>query len=233
MPQQYVLVVDDEPAICDMICASLELAGYRTNRSINGSLAHQMILNDMPDIVICDWMMPMLNGIDLVTRLRNDRVTANLPVILVTAKNDEEDRLKGFEAGVDDFICKPISPVELTARVRAVLRRSGSTPADSLQFEDIALDATNKSCRVNQVNIELGPLEFRLISFFVQNPNRVFSRQDILDGVWGVNVYIDDRTVDVHIRRLRRVLATANAEGYIQTVRGRGYRLSQPIDSSF
>ncbi len=228
MPQQYVLVVDDEPAICAMICASLELAGYRTNHSINGDLAHQMILNEMPDLVICDWMMPMLKGIDLVERLRSDHVTANLPIIFVTAKDNEEDRLKGFDAGVDDFICKPLSPGELIARVRAVLRRSGPAPTDTIQFDDITIDKVNNSCRVNQVDIPLGPLEFRLLTFFVQNPNRVFSRQDILDGVWGKDVYIDDRTVDVHIRRLRRGLAVTSAENYIQTVRGRGYRLSPP-----
>ena len=232
MSQQYVLVVDDEPAICDLICATLELAGYRTGRSINGSLAYQMILNEIPDLVICDWMMPMLNGIDLVKRLRADSVTAEIPVILASAKTEEEDRLQGFDAGVDDYISKPISPRELTARVRALMRRSHPLLTDSVQFEDFSIDVADKTCQIHGIDLPLGPLEFRLLSFFVQHPDRVLSRQDILDGVWGVNVFIDDRTVDVHIRRLRRVLAKASVEGYIQTVRGRGYRLSAPADNN-
>jgi len=223
----YILVVDDEPAICDMIRTCLELAGFRVKLSANGHLAHQMIVNERPDLVIADWMMPMMSGIELTRRLKRDELTADIPVIMLTARADEDDRISGLDSGADDYILKPFSTRELVARIRAVLRRSHALIDDvPVKAGKLSLDRSSQNASISGQPISLGPLEFRLLEFFMLHPNRVYSRAQLLDRVWGGNVYIDDRTVDVHIRRLRKVLSIDDQEQMIQTVRGAGYRFS-------
>lgn len=223
----YILVVDDEPAICDMIRTSLELAGFRVKLSANGHLAHQMIVNERPDLVLLDWMMPMLSGIELTRRLKRDELTADLPIIMLTARSDEDDRINGLDAGADDYVVKPFSPRELVARVRALLRRSGNLLDDEPVVADkLSIDRKAQTASIAGQPVTLGPLEFRLLEFFMLHPNRVYSRAQLLDRVWGGNVYIDERTVDVHIRRLRVALSAEGQEQMIQTVRGAGYRFS-------
>ncbi len=223
----YILVVDDEPAICDMIRTCLELAGFRVKLSANGHLAHQMIVNERPDLVIADWMMPMLSGIELTRRLKRDELTADIPVIMLTARADEDDRISGLDSGADDYILKPFSTRELIARIRAVLRRTNALIDDvPVKAGKLSLDRSSQSASISGQPVTLGPLEFRLLEFFMLHPNRVYSRAQLLDRVWGGNVYIDDRTVDVHIRRLRKALSIDDQEQMIQTVRGAGYRFS-------
>ncbi|MCT7359103.1 MAG: phosphate regulon transcriptional regulatory protein PhoB [Thalassobium sp.] len=223
----YILVVDDEPAICDMIRTCLELAGFRVKLSANGHLAHQMIVNERPDLVIADWMMPMMSGIELTRRLKRDELTADIPVIMLTARADEDDRISGLDSGADDYILKPFSTRELVARIRAVLRRTHALIDDvPVKAGKLSLDRSSQNASISGQPISLGPLEFRLLEFFMLHPNRVYSRAQLLDRVWGGNVYIDDRTVDVHIRRLRKVLSIDDQEQMIQTVRGAGYRFS-------
>lgn len=226
----FILVVDDEPAICDMICTSLEMAGYQTRKAANGQIALQMIFNEQPDLVILDWMMPMMSGIELTTRLKRDPITADVPIILLTARSVEEDKVRGLEAGADDYIVKPFSPRELTARIKAVLRRSGPGSEDiALSANQLVLSPSEQSCRINGETVNMGPKELKLLEFFMRNPNRVFSRGQVLDKVWGGNVYIDERTIDVHIRRLRKAISIDDHERMIQTVRGSGYRFSPLI----
>ena len=223
----YILVVDDEPAICDMIQTCLEMAGFRVRLAANGNLAHQMIINDRPDLVILDWMMPMMSGLELTRRLKREELTADIPVIMLTARTDEDDRINGLESGTDDYILKPFSPRELVARVRAVLRRTNALVDDvPLTAGKLSLDRQAQTGSISGTPLTLGPLEFRLLEFFMLHPNRVFSRSQLLDRVWGGNVYIDERTVDVHIRRLRIVLEPEQQDQMIQTVRGAGYRFS-------
>ncbi|UXD89156.1 phosphate regulon transcriptional regulator PhoB [Thalassolituus hydrocarboniclasticus] len=223
----YILVVDDEPAICDMIRTCLELAGFRVKLSANGHLAHQMIVNERPDLVIADWMMPMLSGIELTRRLKRDELTADIPVIMLTARADEDDRISGLDSGADDYILKPFSTRELVARIRAVLRRTNALIDDvPVKAGKLSLDRSSQNASISGQAISLGPLEFKLLEFFMLHPNRVYSRAQLLDRVWGGNVYIDDRTVDVHIRRLRKALSIDDQEQMIQTVRGAGYRFS-------
>lgn len=230
MSDGFILVVDDEPAICDMICTSLEMAGYQTRKAANGQIALQMIFNEQPDLAILDWMMPMLSGIELTTRLKRDPLTADVPIILLTARSAEEDKVRGLEAGADDYVVKPFSPRELTARVKAVLRRSGKALDDTaLCAGKMVLNSNEKSCRINDEAVSLGPKELKLLEFFMRHQNRVYSRGQLLDKVWGGNVYIDERTVDVHIRRLRKAITIDDHERMIQTVRGSGYRFSSDI----
>ena len=228
----YILVVDDEPAISDMIQTCLELAGFKVRLSANGAIAHQMIINDRPDLVILDWMMPMMSGLELTRRLKREESTADVPIIMLTARTDEDDRINGLEAGADDYISKPFSTRELVARVRAVLRRTNAIIDDApLSVGKLAIDRQAQTATIAGQAITLGPLEYRLLEFFVLHQNRVFSRGQLLDRVWGGNVYVDERTVDVHIRRLRKALAPEQQDEMIQTVRGAGYRFS-PVDPS-
>lgn len=227
MSGNHILVVDDEPAICEMISTSLELAGFQVKLAANGHLAHQMVVNDRPDLILLDWMMPMLSGIELTKRLKKDDRTADIPIILLTARGDEDDRISGLDAGADDYVVKPFSPRELVARIRAVLRRSQGLSEDgTLRAGAIVLNRNAQSCTIGDEQVTLGPLEFRLLEFFMLHPNRVYSRAQLLDRVWGGNVYVEDRTVDVHIRRLRKALSPQDQQAMIQTVRGAGYRLT-------
>lgn len=222
-----ILVVEDEQAIAEMIVMSLEMAGYEVKRAANGDIAFQMILDTAPDLILADWMMPMMTGLELAQRLKREPSTADIPIILLTAKSDENDKLKGFDAGVDDYVVKPFSPRELLARIKAVLRRGAKEDKnDNLMAGHLCLDRAAKKVKIAEEDLSLGPIEFRLLEFFMLNPDRVYSREQLLDRVWGDNVYVEDRTVDVHIRRLRKNISILNHDSLIQTVRGAGYRFS-------
>lgn len=222
-----ILVVEDEQAIAEMIMTSLEMAGYQVKWAANGQIAHQMVMDEIPDLILADWMMPMMTGLELAKRLKRDENTAEIPIILLTAKSDEDDKINGFDAGVDDYVVKPFSPRELLARIKAVLRRGHSDiEGKGLTAGQLVLDRSAKKANIAGDDISLGPIEFRLLEFFMLHPDRVYSREQLLDRVWGGNVYIEDRTVDVHIRRLRKSISIADHETMIQTVRGAGYRFS-------
>ena len=226
MSAEFILVVDDEPAICDLICTSLEMAGYQTRKAANGQIALQMIINEQPDLIVSDWMMPMMSGPELTLRLKREERTRDIPIILLTARTEEEDMIKGLECGADDYITKPFSPRELTARIKAVLRRSRPSGSKQLSIGALSCHPEEQLCRIDGTVITMGPKEYKLLEYFMQHPNRVFSRDQLLDKVWGGNVYIDERTVDVHIRRLRKAISIDGYERLIQTVRGSGYRFS-------
>ncbi|MGK0248014.1 MAG: two-component system phosphate regulon response regulator PhoB [Oleispira sp.] len=227
MASATILVVEDEQAIAEMIMTSLEMAGYQVKRAANGQIAYQMVLDTAPDLILADWMMPMMTGVELVQRLKRKEITAEIPIILLTAKSDEDDKIKGFDAGIDDYVVKPFSPRELLARIKAVLRRGhADTEGKGLTAGQLVLDRSAKKASIAGDALSLGPIEFRLLEFFMLHPERVYSREQLLDRVWGGNVYVEDRTVDVHIRRLRKSISILNHDTMIQTVRGAGYRFS-------
>ena len=227
MPKKTVLVVDDEPAIRDMLTMVLEAASFVVLEVENARLAHAAIIDRRPDIVLLDWMMPGTTGLELLRRLKRDPLTKNVPIIMLTAKAEEGGKVAGLDSGADDYVSKPFSPRELVARIKAVLRRISEDEvkqiieAGSLRFDPISHLVT-----IAGEEITLGPTEYRLLHFFLKHQNRVFSRDQILDFVWGANVYLDERTIDVHIRRLRNSIAVAGCDQYVQTVRGAGYRFS-------
>lgn len=226
MSGNRVLVVEDEADIRDMLSFSLERAGYSVIESPDAEQALQRLEGPLPDLVIIDWMLPGLSGLDLARRLRRDPLTAELPLLMLTARGDEADKLRSFDVGIDDYVTKPFSPRELVARIRAVLRRTGSPEAGQLQFGDLVLDTQSHRLSVGGEPIHAGPTEFRLLEFLMRHPDRAFDREQLLDRVWGRSVYVEERTVDVHILRLRKVLAPHDKAGWVQTVRGVGYRFS-------
>lgn len=220
-----VLVVDDEEAICEMIQFALKQADMKVRTANSAYEAILKINEKRPDIILMDWMMPGVSGLELTRRLRKDSYTENIPIIMLTAKVTEDDKVAGLEAGTDDYVIKPFSPRELLARIRAVTRRSN--PADArglLVVGRLTLDTISRRVLSGNEEIHVGPTEYRLLEFFMSHAGRAFSRSQILDHVWGTNAYLEERTVDVHIRRLRKVLDPAGASQYLQTVRGHGYR---------
>ena len=222
-----ILVVDDEAPIRMMLRQALVRYGFEVMEAVDGQDALNQIADSMPDLLLLDWMMPGITGINLAHKLRHDAATRELPIIMLTAKTDEDDRVKGLEWGADDFVSKPFSPRELIARINAVLRRSNPAEADGvIEQGQLRLDASSHRVMAGDQQIELGPTEFKLLRFFMNNPDKVFSRNQLLDRVWSQGSFIEDRTVDVHIRRLRKVLEPHEIEGYLQTVRGTGYRFS-------
>lgn len=224
-----VLIVDDEAPIREMIAVALEMAGYECLEADNAQQAHALILDHKPDMVLLDWMMPGTSGVEFARRLRKDEVTADVPVIMLTAKADEDNKIKGLEAGVDDYIIKPFSPRELVARLKAVLRRA--TPKgveEPVTVDGLTLDPVSHRVTADSRPVELGPTEFRLLQFFMTHQDRAYSRSQLLDMVWGGNVYVEERTVDVHIRRLRKALGERH-DYLVQTVRGTGYRFSAQV----
>lgn len=224
-----VLIVDDEAPIREMIAVALEMAGYECLEAENAQQAHSLILDHKPDMVLLDWMMPGTSGVEFARRLRKDEVTADVPVIMLTAKADEDNKIKGLEAGVDDYIIKPFSPRELVARLKAVLRRA--TPKgveEPVTVDGLTLDPVSHRVTADNRPVELGPTEFRLLQFFMTHQDRAYSRSQLLDMVWGGNVYVEERTVDVHIRRLRKALGERH-DYLVQTVRGTGYRFSVQV----
>lgn len=227
MSASTILVVEDEPAVRDMIGLTLEQAGYEWIYADDVAAARLQIQERNPSLVLLDWMLPDTSGLDFARQLRRDESTRELPVILLTARDAENDKIRGLEVGSDDYITKPFSPRELIARIKAVLRRAGVADEEEvIRVGRLTLDSKAHRVTVENETINLGPTEFRLLHFLISHPDRVFSRDQLLDRVWGRNVYIDDRTVDVHIRRLRKALSDSHCDGMIQTVRGSGYRLS-------
>jgi two-component system phosphate regulon response regulator PhoB len=222
-----ILVVEDEHAIREMIGFALKKAGLQFEEAADAEQALVAIVSNPPDLVVLDWMLPGLSGVDLARRLRREEVTAKLPIILLTARVEENDRVHGLEVGADDYITKPFSPRELIARINAVLRRSqGGSEERSLEFGGLELDPVGHRVQADGRRLDLAPTEFRLLHFFMSNPDRVYSREQLLDHVWGRGIFVEERTVDVHIRRLRKALAAQTYDRFIQTVRGAGYRFS-------
>jgi two-component system phosphate regulon response regulator PhoB len=224
-----VLLVEDDAAIRDMINFSLRQAGFTCEASKDGESGLEWLKNQQPDMILLDWMLPGIDGIEFIRRLRANEFLASIPVIMLTAKGESEDMVKGLSVGADDYINKPFSPPELIARIKAVLRRCrpiDSDDAQKLQMGELVMDTKSHRVSVNGERIELGPTEFRLLHFFMKNPERAYNRSQLLDFVWGDTVYIEERTVDVHIRRLRKALEPSNHDSLVQTVRGVGYRFS-------
>ena len=229
MPSRSILIVDDEAAIREVIAAALEMAGYRTIEAANAQDAHSLVVDQKPDLILLDWMMPNVSGIELARRLKRDPLTAEIPIIMLTAKGEEDHKITGLEAGADDYITKPFSPRELVARLKAVLRRS--TPAgidEPIEVNGLRLDPNSHRVTAHGNELSMGPTEFRLLQFFMSHAERAYTRSQLLDQVWGGNVYVDERTVDVHIRRLRKALGD-EFKTLIQTVRGTGYRFSTKV----
>jgi len=230
MSKKTILVVDDEPAIRDMISTALDVAGYDCLQAENAQQAHGMIIDEKPDLVLLDWMMPGTSGIELIRRLQRDELTNNVPVIMLTAKAAEDNMVQGLEVGADDYITKPFSPRALIARINAVLRRAESElPQEPIEVDQLLFDPISHRVTISDHPITMGPTEFKLLSFFLTHQERVYSRDQILDHVWGGNVYMDERTVDVHIRRLRKAISLEGHDRFIQTVRGAGYRFSTKV----
>lgn len=224
--QPTVLVVEDELAQREVLAYNLEAEGFRVSKAENGDEAMLLVDEDKPDIIVLDWMMPNLSGIEVCRRLKTRPETRSIPIIMLSARSEEVDKVRGLETGADDYVVKPYSVVELMARVRSQLRRvRPSTVGLRLEYEDIVLDAeTHKVTRADKP-LKLGPTEFRLLSTFMEKPGRVWSREQLLDRVWGRDIYVDTRTVDVHIGRLRKVLAQHGGDDPVRTVRGAGYAL--------
>jgi two-component system phosphate regulon response regulator PhoB len=226
MPRNTILVVEDEPEIREMIAFALERAGFSVAEAESAEKALEFLEGPLPDVVIIDWMLPGTNGVELARRLRKDSHTATLPLIMLTAKGEEGDKLRSFEAGIDDYLTKPFSPRELIARVRALLRRSGVPEDGILACQSLMLDTQSHRLSIGGTPVHIGPTEFRLLEFLMRNPDRAFDRGKLLDRVWGRSVYVEERTVDVHVLRLRRVLSPFGMDHLVQTVRGVGYRFS-------
>jgi two-component system phosphate regulon response regulator PhoB len=222
-----ILVVEDEEAIREMLVMALEQAGLTVMAVASAEQAQQALAENIMDLILLDWMLPGISGIELARRLKSDTGYKELPIILLTARGEEEDKIRGLEIGADDYITKPFSPKELIARIKAVMRRSGKlSESGLLNVGDLTLDAEQHRLTISGHTLEVSPTEFRLMQFFMTNPDKVYSRTHLLDQVWGRSVYIEERTVDVHIRRLRKILAEYGREELIQTVRGFGYRFS-------
>ena len=226
-----ILIVEDEPAIRQMLGFTLAGDGYNFLEAGDVEEAHNAMSTMMPDLILLDWMLPGISGVDFARRLKRDPKTSAIPIIMLTARGSENDKVKGLDTGADDFITKPFSTRELLARVRAVIRRSSQTgDQDVIEIGTIKLDTQTHRVLANNRTVELSPTEFRLLQFFITHPERVYSRNQLLDSVWGNHAYIEERTVDVHIRRLRKLLEPYGCEAYIQTVRSVGYRFSVLFD---
>jgi two-component system phosphate regulon response regulator PhoB len=231
MDSKRVLVVDDEESIRAMLRLALETAGYECLEAETATIAHILIIDQHPDLVLLDWMLPEISGIDLTRRLRKSALTNKLPIIMLTARNEEKNKLLGLDAGADDYITKPFSLRELLARIKAVLRRTSiNAHQELINVNDLVLNTVSRCITAKGAVIDMGPTEYRMLHFFMTHPDRAFTRNQLLDHVWGGNIYIEERTVDVHIRRLRRALGLTYAP-LIQTVRSIGYRFS-PINCS-
>ena len=222
-----ILVVEDEPAIQELIAANLGRAGHHVVRAPDAETAQRIVRDALPDLVLLDWMLPGMSGIELARRLRADERTRAIPIIMLTARGEEQDRVAGLEMGADDYVTKPFSPRELMARIKAVLRRRApQTTEDPVEIGGLRLDPTTHRVSSDGQELSLGPTEFRLLHFLMTHPERVHSRAQLLDQVWGDHVFVEERTVDVHVRRLRAALEPSGHDALIQTVRGSGYRFS-------
>lgn len=227
-----ILVVEDETPIRDMITFVLEQNDFTVIEAENFEQAKKKITEPYPDLMLLDWMLPGGTGIKLAKSLKQNEFTRNIPIIMLTARGEEEDKVKGFDAGIDDYVTKPFSPKELIARIKAVIRRVSPTSLeDNIEFQGMKLDPVSHRVSINSDDLDLGPTEFRLLHFFMTHTERVYSREQLLNNVWGTNVFVEDRTVDVHIRRLRKAISGQGHENFIQTVRGSGYRFSAKLSS--
>lgn len=223
-----ILIVDDEAAIRDMLRIALEMADYHCIEASNTQDAHTLIIDETPSLILLDWMLPGTSGIDLARRLKKDELTSTIPIIMLTAKSEEDNKIQGLEVGADDYITKPFSPRELVARLKAVLRRTeGMSALGPIEVEDLRMDPVSHVVTIENQPVQMGPTEYRLLEFFLTHQDRVYTRGQLLDHVWGGNVYVEERTVDVHIRRLRKALHSHDK--LIQTVRGAGYRFSAKL----
>ncbi len=222
-----VLVVEDEAAIREMLCFVLEQSDYQPVEAADYDSALALLTEPWPDLILLDWMLPGGTGIQFIKHLKREAMTRNIPVMLLTARGEEEDRVRGLESGADDYIIKPFSPKELVARIKAVMRRvSPMTVEETIEIDGLSLDPSSHRVTSGAQTLDIGPTEYKLLHFFMTHPERVWNREQLLNHVWGTNVYVEDRTVDVHIRRLRKVLEVAGHERMVQTVRGTGYRFS-------
>jgi len=224
--QPTVLIVEDEPAQREVLAYNLEAEGFRVSRAANGEEALLLVAEEAPDLIVLDWMLPNVSGIEVCRQLKMRADTRLVPVIMLSARSEEVDRVRGLETGADDYVIKPYSIVELMARVRAQLRRTRpSTVGGRLEYDDIVLDSETHRVTRDEKPLKLGPTEFRLLSTFMEKPGRVWSREQLLDRVWGRDIYVDTRTVDVHIGRLRKALTLHGGADPLRTVRGAGYAL--------
>ena len=222
-----ILVVEDEDAIRGMLMMVLEQAGLTPIAAADAEEAQKVLDDSLPDLILLDWMLPGISGVEWARRLKKEPIYRDIPIIVLTARGEEEDKVRGLEIGADDYMTKPFSPKELVARIRAVLRRSGKIQGQAqITLGDLILDTEQHRLSIGDKQLEVSPTEFRLMHFFMTHPDKVYSRTQLLDQVWGRSVYIEERTIDVHIRRLRKILEEYGREDLVQTVRGFGYRFS-------
>ena len=227
MTSKQVLIVEDERPIREMIAFGLRRAGFDVREAEDCRSARAALADRRPDLMLVDWMLPDMSGLELTRALKRDRETRELPIILLTARSEEGDKVAGLEGGADDYITKPFSPRELLARIHAVLRRSSPNASEErIEVEGLSLDQASHRVLIGDATVGLGPTEYRMLEFFMTHPERVYSRDQLLDRIWGGNVYVEERTIDVHIRRLRKALEEFGYDRFIQTVRGSGYRFS-------
>ncbi|MEC8061584.1 MAG: phosphate regulon transcriptional regulator PhoB [Pseudomonadota bacterium] len=224
-PKPHVLIVEDEAALVTMLRYNLESEGYRVSEAVDGEEAILLVIEEPPDLILLDWMLPSLSGIEVCRRIRRNESARDVPIIMLTARGEDSDRVRGLDSGADDYITKPFSPRELMARVRAVLRRSQPSDHERLVYGDIEMDLARHRVQRGGRDLHLGPTEYRLLRHFLESPGRVFSREQLLDAVWGRDVYVEARTVDVHIRRLRKTLNEGGLPDLIRTVRSAGYAI--------
>jgi len=226
----HILLIEDDLSITELIRYNLEQKGFQVSCEADGEEGLMSAKDSAPDLILLDWMLPNLSGIEICRQLRRDKNTKNVPIIMLTARSEEDDRIRGLDTGADDYITKPFSPQELIARINALLRRIRPALAgDVLEYSDINMDTTSHRVSRNDINIHLGPTEYNLLKHFMENPGRVFSREQLLDTVWGNDIYVEMRTVDVHIRRLRKALNINDLPNMIRTVRSAGYALDKNI----
>ena len=227
MTAKQILVVEDERPIREMIAFGLRRAGFEVREAADARSGRAEVANKRPDLLLVDWMLPDTSGLEFTRALKRDQETRELPVIMLTARAEEGDKVAGLEGGADDYITKPFSPRELLARINAVLRRAGPAEgAERVDIEGLVLDQSSQRVTSGDKTVALGPTEYRMLAFFMTHPERVYTREQLLDRVWGGNVYVEERTIDVHIRRLRKALEEYGFDRLIQTVRGSGYRFS-------
>lgn len=230
MTGKTILLIEDEAAIREMTAMALERAGYEVREAEDASQAERVLSDGVPDLILLDWMLPGSSGIEVARRLRRDDYTREVPIIMLTARSEEDDRIRGLESGADDYVTKPFSPRELIARIKAVMRRSSPDQDEGiLEAKGLLLDSNSHRVTANGAVLDMGPTEFRLLQFFMAHPERVYSRTQLLDMVWSRGSFVEERTVDVHIRRLRKALASEGFDNFVQTVRGAGYRFSTRV----
>ncbi len=230
MTGKRILLVEDEAAIREMTAMALQRAGFEVQEAEDAQQAERVVTDNLPDLILMDWMLPGSSGVELARRFRRDDYTKAVPIIMLTARSEEDDRIRGLESGADDYVTKPFSPRELIARIKAVIRRvSPEQEEGQVEADGLTLDIHSHRVSANGNRIDMGPTEFRLLQFFMSHPERVYSRSQLLDMVWSRGSFVEERTVDVHIRRLRKVLADEGYDRYIQTVRGAGYRFSSQL----